>query len=81
VQAVVACSAAIEDGPERRCNKREDEQAEHEDEVVGFVAAAAPSEDKRSFVVEDVGCGEGDDLAPGWDAGGIGEIVFGVGEE
>jgi hypothetical protein len=81
VQGTVACSATVEDGPDSGGNEGEDEEADDEDKVDGFVAAAAAGEDEGIFVVEDAGCGEGDDLAPGWDAGGIGEIVFGVGEE
>ena len=81
VQVTVACPAAIEDGPERGGDEREDGERKDEDEVDGFVAAAATGEDQRSFVVEDVGCGEGDDLTPGRNAGGIGNVDLGDSEE
>jgi hypothetical protein len=74
VQATVAYSAAIEDGPDDGGEEGEDEEAEREGVVDGFVAAAAAGKDEGSFVVEDVDSGEADDRSPGQDAGGIGKI-------
>ena len=45
VQATVAYSAAIEDGPDDGGEEGEDEEAEREGVVDGFVAAAAAGED------------------------------------
>ena len=60
---------------------RDNEQADHQDEVDGFVAAAAAGEHERRFVVEDAGGGEGDDGAPGRDGGWVGQVVNGVREK
>ncbi len=77
----VAGAAAIEKRPDDGGECRKDEDAESQDEVDGFVAAAAAGEDERRMVVEHVRGGEGDDRLPRRDGGGVGKVVARIGEE